>query len=45
MTASQQPQVNVNITQTPVQRNNFRTKRGLAKYILLGIVTLSIYDI
>lgn len=45
MTASQQPQVNVNITQTPVQRNNFRTKRGLAKYILLGIVTLGVYDI
>lgn len=52
MTMPQQPQVNVNISQPPlppqqppVRQSNLRTKRGLLKYVLLGLITLGIYDI
>ena len=48
----QQPQVNVNISQPPlspqqppVRQSNLRTKRSLLKYVLLGLITLGIYDI
>lgn len=53
----QQPQVNVNINQpsipqqpmaqpqNPIRQNSLRTKRGLLKYLLLGLVTFGIYDI
>lgn len=52
MTMPQQPQVNVNISQPPlppqqppVRQSNLRTKRSLLKYVLLGLITLGIYDI
>lgn len=57
MTMPQQPQVNVNINQpsipqqpmaqpqNPIRQNSLRTKRGLLKYLLLGLVTFGIYDI
>lgn len=52
MTMPQQPQVNVNISQPPlppqqppVRQSNLRTKRSLLKYMLLGLITLGIYDI
>lgn len=52
MTMPQQPQVNVNISQLPlppqqppVRQSSLRTKRSLLKYVLLGLVTLGIYDI
>lgn len=52
MTMPQQPQVNVNISQPPlppqqlpVRHSNLRTKRSLLKYVLLGLITLGIYDI
>ncbi|PLS27798.1 DUF4234 domain-containing protein, partial [Bifidobacterium parmae] len=41
--APQQPTV-VNVVQAPLARQ-LKTKRSLLKYILLGIVTLGIYDI
>ncbi len=51
MTMPQQPQVNVNISQPPlppqqppVRQSNLRTKRSLLKYVLLGLITLGIYD-
>lgn len=31
--------------QNPIRQNSLRTKRGLLKYLLLGLVTFGIYDI
>lgn len=41
MTMPQQPMAQ---PQNPIRQNSLRTKRGLVKYILLGLITLGIYE-